>query len=554
MSKPAFHSEWKFVVSASFAKQFLVLGYVAPRILLPISDPLHDAIDDKSIRFLRADKADQQGQKIKDQYSQLGFPVYISWNPVLLKSIVDMSVTEDEFFVAAALPLIPDCFHIEFETDTDLNKFLLEFSDGRTPEIAKMLRSCSSVLQRKVLQTHVSEFSFVTEMSDLTDKNAADFTRYERISCATELALAVAENEEQLQFAASLIDRQFGIDHLGSGATRLAQFRWDESNKSDNLISIIAAHILDLPESATDNPLDTEAKNALLTAVIDQAPDFKTEITELRDRVRSEKSLRPFLESSDSPEIQALVLFLLNNHRIHEVANIGSASYPHCNQMSFSYAAFLAGLRFRRSHLGLSRTFAQLRFLHLSQATERASGVRWAVPSISSRVEVTGRTFKLNGVPYNSGYMYELSQDNSQILVEKGKKSPKIRIQGVIALVIRDLQDLQKIESVALLRPQNDSEAHRKLLSQIEFIKKPKTGEVEIRILGGDSVETLLMERKSWKLTFRGNVSLRMRDGSQQDFEDCSITIPHECPEFLPPKKLSAAKLTDYCRGAFRPL
>jgi len=554
MSKSTFQSEWKFVTSASYAKQFLVLGYMAPQILLPISDPLHGAIDHTSIRFRRADAAHQHAKKITDEYSQLGFPAYFSWKPDLLKSLADMDTTEDEFGLPAALPLIPEYFQIEFETETDLNKFLLEFNDGRTPDVAKMLRNCSSVLQPNKPQHHFAEFPFSTERTDLTAENATIFTRFERLSCATELALAVAESEEQFKFAASLIDRQFDNENLELSSRRLAHFRWGNSDKSDDLINVIASFILGQPESPTDNPLDTDAKNDLLTAVLETSPDCRKEISELRDRVRSEKSLRPFLESTDNPEIQALVLFLLNNHRINDLASFDSASYPQCHQMSFSYAAFLAGLRFRRSHLVLSRTFAQLRFLHLSQATEKVNDTRWPLSSISSRVEVAGRTFKLNGVPYNSGYVFEMNEDNSQVLVDKGKKAPKIRIQGVVSIVIKDLQDLNKVEPATLLRPRNDPDSHSKLLRQMEFIKSRKTGAIELRILGEDSLDNHLVERQSWKLTFAGNVSLRMKDGSQKDFEDCVITIPYDCPEFRPPKKLTGKRLTDHCRRAFRPL
>jgi hypothetical protein len=157
-------------------------------------------------------------------------------------------------------------------------------------------------------------------------------------------------------------------------------------------------------------------------------------------------------------------------------------------------------------------------------------------------------------VPYNSGYVFEMNEDNSQVLVDKGKKAPKIRIQGVVSIVIKDLQDLNKVEPATLLRPRNDPDSHSKLLRQMEFIKSRKTGAIELRILGEDSLDNHLVERQSWKLTFAGNVSLRMKDGSQKDFEDCVITIPYDCPEFRPPKKLTGKRLTDHCRRAFRPL
>lgn len=414
MSKSGFvqnWSAWRVVCSESHLVFALKRGY-----FMPPSLDAHAAFgaDQQGLILVRRGEVPRRADEVRDSTGELGQPVSVRWTDEYLQAMLPelSSISSDRFEAAKGLALYSGGMRVGF-VEHGRRIGLLAFlensrlADALLPteevdhDLSNTSRHVSQQTQGGDLKTGVSRqkqpklwretpepFDDDSLLETPRSKTRArtsrpafveprilvELEREERLQCATELALEIAEDPVQLAFAASLAraERESWED-LGEDLRALCEYRVTRGSKNRRPISEIAAHIHELDQERRNSPMINSEKVELLRLAIKskwgvsgQDLDHLSKVLSL---VEADDSLGALNLSKMSSWVQGVVMFLLHSASPQEVLGI-SRSYFQVSPEAMSIAAFLVGLRFMRDSYNSESVFMPLRDKCVRSAVE----------------------------------------------------------------------------------------------------------------------------------------------------------------------------------------
>jgi len=403
-------SDWRVVCSESHLVSALKRGYFIP--------PSLDAYADlggghQGLILVRRTEVSRRSEEVRDVTGELGQPVSVRWRVDYLAAVLSelASNNGNRVELAKGLALYSGGIRVGF-VKRGRREGILAFLENAQlaeallpeeevdPELSKPaghVHKPGGKSRRKNDSSSRKQSETLPEMADalggeslfefseeqkIRNHNPISFSpkifeelkREERLQCATELALEIAEEPVQLVFAASLAraERESWTG-VGEDLRALCEYRVSRGGKNRRPISKIAAHVHQLDQERRNSPMVNSEKIDLLRLAINgkwgvsgQDLDHLSDVLTL---VEADDSLGSLNLSKMSSWVQGVVLFLLHSASPQEVIGM-SRTYFQVSAEAMSIAAFLVGLRFARDSYNPDHVFMPLRDLHVRSAIE----------------------------------------------------------------------------------------------------------------------------------------------------------------------------------------
>jgi len=521
--------------------------------------------------LVRRTEVSRRSEEVRDVTGELGQPVSIRWTDEYLQAMLPKltSVISNRIELSGGLALysggirvgfvepgrrigllaflensrLADALLPEEEVDPELSKkpkrgsrqAPSEYRDTRDslrmqpemwPEPADVLDEevpLERPLKKAAVRTHTQ--------TSVEPQILVELEKEERLQCATELALEIAENPDQLTFAASLAraKRESWTD-LGEDLRALCEYRVTRGGKKRRPIAEIAAHIHQLDQERRNSPMVNSEKVELLRRAIDgkwgvsgQDLDYLSEVLSL---IEADESLGSLNLSNMTSWVQGVVLFLLHSASPQEVLGI-SRSYFQVSPEAMSIAAFLVGLRFTRDSYNSESVFMPLRDLHVRSAIETLNdcvddGNNLVITAQSGSIMFGEDKF----VPARAMLVFELVE-KCPVLVEDSRFG-SMRLQAVrIALPLgADTPRIkfQEIEDWATDRTASSAEILHSLV--MGSVPRTKNKKRILDFLGNfTDHERMFAKYQAAMLQFKGSVWVIESSGSCHRFDSPKLRI-----------------------------
>jgi len=480
-------SDWRVVCSESHLVSALKRGYFMP--------PSLDAYADlggghQGLILVRRTEVLRRSEEVRDVTGELGQPVSVRWRVDYLAAVLPelASNNGNRVELVKGLALYSGGIRIGFAKRGRRDGILAFLENAQLaeallpeeevdPELSKPAgyvhkpggksRRKSDSSSRKQSETlpemadalgGESLFEFSEEQKiwnhnpiSFSPKILEELKREERLQCATELALEIAEDPVQLDFAASLAraERE-SWSGVGEDLRALCEYRVSRGGKNRRPIAKIAAHVHQLDQERRNSPMINSEKIELLRLAINgkwgvsgQDLDHLSEVLTL---VKADDSLGSLNLSKMSSWVQGVVLFLLHSASPQEVIGM-SRTYFQVSAEAMSIAAFLVGLRFARDSYNPDHVFMPLRDLHVRSAIETLNDCVDDEKNLSITVQSDSIKFGENKfVPARAMLVFDLgigrvfvedAQSGScrlaaaRIVIPAGAQIPKVKFQVI---------------------------------------------------------------------------------------------------------------------------
>jgi hypothetical protein len=392
-------SDWRLVCSESQLVAALKRGFF----IAPSLDDLTNEHSDGELVLVRNAEVYLRAGEVRDPNREIGEPVSVRWKKTYLRDVIPQlnTVSEDRFPTPFGLALYSQGVQVGFvaddrsdalaaflENQTLANSFLSngEVDDlltNRTPKIASRGKGLRGSETKHDVGTSEQLTLEIVEQTrnirkigvvSVRHERLASLEREERFQCATELAHEIAEDREQLEFAACLarqeLDRGRG---LNEDLLALFHMRVGSEPRTRQPLARVAQHILETGLERRNSPMTNEVKIQILELITKEESGVgesdRTSLFKILSLVQADEPLGSLDLSKMSAWVQGFTLFFLHSGSPSEILGI-SRSYFAVGPEAVSIAAFLVGLRFRRDSYVSDQVFLPLRDLHVRRAVE----------------------------------------------------------------------------------------------------------------------------------------------------------------------------------------
>lgn len=312
----------------------------------------------------------------------------------------------------------------------------------------------------------------------ITADQIANAIREERLQCAVEMCLEIAEDNLQWTCLEGLISETVGDANLPASFNDLQRVRVNQPIVEPSLISVVSQALLEMPYCRRSSPMSIFEKSDLLEKArlaFTSGEPKRLIIDEILHLVRSDESLSQIQLRPIAPELQGLILFLGHNDSPSRVLELKKDDFSGLTSEGLMIAAFMVGLRFRRQTLASGQVFVPFRDTQILKVVAILNG---ATPPGSAEVRREGKSLFIN----NAGYMrrskfFVLQVSQSNLVVYGGAKGDFSKFGRVKSIAIKDLSSIGSLKIKQLPIPKRDFSDN--ILKSISF-ENFKLGKIKV--------------------------------------------------------------------------
>jgi len=302
----------------------------------------------------------------------------------------------------------------------------------------------------------------------ITADQIANAIREERLQCAVEMCLQIAEDNLQWTCLEGLISETVGGADLPASLVDLQRVRVNQPIVEHSLISVVSQALLAMPYCRRSTPMSIFEKSDLLEKVkhvFTSGDPERSIIDEILHIVRSDESLSQIQLRRVTPEIQGLILFLGHNDSPSRVIELKKDDFSGLTSEGLMVAVFLVGLRFRRQTLPSSQVFVPFRDTQILKVVAILNG---SSPPEPAEVRREGKRLVINDASYvRRSRFFVLQVLQSNLVVYGGAKGDFPKFGRVKSIAIKDLSSIGSLKIKQL--PLFKRDLSDKILKSINF-------------------------------------------------------------------------------------
>ena len=302
----------------------------------------------------------------------------------------------------------------------------------------------------------------------ITAEQITNAIREERLQCAVEMCLEIAEDNLQWTCLEGLISETVSDSNLPASLVDLQRVRVNHPKVKHSLISVVSQELLEMPYCRRSSPMSISEKSDLLEKARLVFPSGVPErliIDKILHLVRSDESLSQIQLRSVAPELQGLVLFLGHNDSPSRALELKKDDFSGLTSEGLMVAAFMVGLRFRRQALASSQVFVPFRDTQILKVVAILNG---ATPPKSAEVLRSGKSVFINNTCYTRRSKFFVLQIlSSNLVVYGGTKGEFSKFSRVKLIAIKDLSSIGSLKIKRLPIP--NGKFNDKILKSISF-------------------------------------------------------------------------------------
>lgn len=312
----------------------------------------------------------------------------------------------------------------------------------------------------------------------ITADQIAKAIREERLQCAVEMCLEIAEDNLQWTCVEGLISETVGNADLPASLVDLQRVRVNHPRVEHSVISVVSKALLEMPYCRRSSPMSIFEKSDLLEKVrlaFTSGDPERLIIDEILHIVRSDESLSQIQLRQVAPEMQGLILFLGHNDSPSRVIELKKDDFSGLTSEGLMVAVFLVGLRFRRQTLPSSQVFVPLRNTQILKVVAILNGSN---PPEPAEVRREGKSVVINDASYlrrSKFFVLQVSQSN--LVVYGGSKRDFSKFGRVKSIAIKDLSSIGSLKIKQLPIPKRDFSDN--ILKSISF-ENFKLGKIRV--------------------------------------------------------------------------
>ena len=281
----------------------------------------------------------------------------------------------------------------------------------------------------------------------ITAEQIANAIREERLQCAVEMCLEIAEDNLQWTCLEGLISETVGDSNLPASLVDLQRIRVNHPRVKHSLISVVSQALLEMPYCRRPSPMSIFEKSDLLEKARLVFPSGDPErliIDEILHLVRSDESLSQIQLRPIAAELQGLILFLGHNDSPSRVLELKKDDFSGLASEGLMIAAFMVGLRFRRQTLASGQVFVPFRDTQILKVVAILNG---ATPPGSAEVRREGKSLFINNASYmRRSKFFVLQILASNLVVYGGAKGEFSKFSRVKLIAIKDLSSIGSLK------------------------------------------------------------------------------------------------------------
>ena len=337
----------------------------------------------------------------------------------------------------------------------------------------------------------------------ITAEHIANAIREERLQCAVEMCLEIAEDNLQWTCLEGLISETVGESNLPASLLDLQRVRINQPRPQNSLVSIVSQALLEMAYCRRSSPMSIVEKSDLLEKVrlafLPSDPG-RLIIDRLLQLVGSDESLSQIDLKAIEPEVQGLILFLGHNDSPSRVLELQQTDFDGLTSAGLMIATFMVGLRFRRQTLQSSQVFVPFRDIQIQKVVAMLNGSK--LPESAEMRREGGDVF-INHVRYERRsrfFVFEIPR--GKLVVYAGLKNDFSKFGQVNLVAIKNPSSIGAMKVVEVPIP--FEKFGDKILKSISF-ESFKLGKIRIfknRQLLGSYFES----EKFLEIRFKGEV------------------------------------------------
>ena len=337
----------------------------------------------------------------------------------------------------------------------------------------------------------------------ISAEQIANAIREERLQCAVEMCLEIAEDNFPWMCLEGLISETIGDSNLPAPLVDLQRVRLNYPGSKHSLILVVSQALLEMPYCRRSSPMSIFEKSDLLEKVRLAFPSGDPErsiIDEILHIVRSDESLSQIQLRPVAPEVQGLILFLGHNDSPSRVLELKKDDFSGLTSEGLMIAAFMVGLRFRRQALASSQVFVPFRDVQILKVVAILNG---STPPKPAEVRRDGKRVFINNVGYmRRSRFFVLQVSQSNLVVYGGAKGDFSKFGRVKLIAIKDLASIGSLKIRQLPIP-NRKFSHY-ILESISF-ENFKLGKIKV-FTNRQLLESHFDLEKFLEVKFKGEV------------------------------------------------
>ena len=525
---------WCYVTSASSLIQSIEDGFIAPFGLSTSSGYQKDSNDRAGFRIplVRGSQIGIQASYFIAPLSEIGFPVSVVFNDEISKD-EHREIEQSEIrYVQQIFPLIKDSFTIGFQDAGCMEKFKKWMDDSERRPYSFVKDQCfieSSIQTKSDLDLLTPDIESNGEL--VPEEVLTSFDREQRLQCAIEMTLIVAEKKSQWEFAAALMSGSAAaIPNRANLHGSFSGFLNGEGNDAD-FVHVLSELLLELPSPRTRSPISCVEKSEIIEKTWKRLGPLHSDakfFENLLHHVREDVGLSQMESSATSPELQGLLVFLSNNASLTDVIKLTPDSFPDLDPLAVSVCAFFAGLRWRRSRIPSTAHISVLRSANIRELAKFPLRIEADYVRRNLGVEILETGLIIEGEfwsPLADMCVWRF-ESNVKLVVKTGRTTQMLTDVGFI--VVGKRTDIKSAKFVKIFRPHPGNEST--ILNSINFTKK-KSG-VGLALFSNRSIGKHLEERSGLELKCVANVYFDSK-GDIQRLVKPVVTIVDCEPDFF---------------------
>lgn len=283
----------------------------------------------------------------------------------------------------------------------------------------------------------------------ITPERIANAIREERLQCAVEMCLEIAEDELQLTCIEGLVSETVGESSLPASLLDLQRVRIGQVITQNSVVSIVSKALLDKAYCRRSSPMSIVEKSDLLEKVrigFSQDDTARLIIDKILELVRIDESLSPLDLKAIEPELQGLILFLGHNDSPSRMLELRRTDFDGLTSAGLMIATFMVGLRFRRQTLQSGQVFVPFRNTQILKVVAILNG---SSPPTSAQVRREGDNVFINNVRYERRsrfFAFEIPLNS--LVVYAGVKRDFSKFARVKLIAVKNLSSIGSIKII----------------------------------------------------------------------------------------------------------
>jgi hypothetical protein len=354
----------------------------------------------------------------------------------------------------------------------------------------------------------------------------------ERLQCATELVFDVAEEPEQLRFAAILArDEPLVMEDVNQDFEALCRLRHGLLGEQRRPVAEVASSILRAEVERRNSPMTIADQISLLRPFAEGQVELddtdRAHVVQMLSLLEADEPLGSLDLPSMNSWVQGLVLFLLHSASPRQIVNTDREFFK-VGTRAASIAAFLVGLRFSRDSYVSEAVFMPLRDHHIRKAietlnnrTDETRKVR--IAALDKKISFGSAEFW----PAVSMLVFELG---TTPLIADGGKSGVLRLN--VSRIVRRLDSAPPKVTFRELEDWNQDEKKlTEILGSIRWKMYPrrKGGVISLHFSENSSDHESWFQRfNAVVLQFKGPVWLVSTDGKTHRLDNAKLFIKED--------------------------